>query len=63
MRQCCNHWKLCGERVTDLMALLEENKAIELNPENTKRLQALLQLSIDSQEVSSLLITWSQMLT
>lgn len=51
MRQTCNHWKLCGDRITDLMALVGSNKKLDLNPENTKRLQALLQLSIESQEV------------
>lgn len=43
---------MCGERVTELLALMQENKKVELNPENQQRLRELLQLSIDSQEVS-----------
>ncbi|KAK5125033.1 hypothetical protein LTR85_001224 [Meristemomyces frigidus] len=50
MRQCCNHWQLCGERVTKLMASLEENGAVDLTPETIKGLQDMLQLQIQSQE-------------
>ncbi len=51
MRQACNHSKLCGdERVRNLMALLEENKKVDLTPQNLIALRDLLQLSIDSQE-------------
>jgi SWI/SNF-related matrix-associated actin-dependent regulator of chromatin subfamily A3 len=50
LRQVCCHWKLCGERITKLLALLEQNKVIELNSENRKALQTLLQLCIDAQE-------------
>ncbi|KAL8948423.1 MAG: hypothetical protein Q9222_005389 [Ikaeria aurantiellina] len=50
LRQICNHWKLCGERVTSLLAALETSKIVDLTPENRKALQDMLQLSIDSHE-------------
>ncbi|KAL9031140.1 MAG: hypothetical protein Q9196_000816 [Gyalolechia fulgens] len=50
LRQVCNHWKLCGERVTSLLAALETSKVVDLTTENRKALQDMLQLSIDSQE-------------
>ncbi|KAL8782498.1 MAG: hypothetical protein Q9213_005337 [Squamulea squamosa] len=50
LRQVCNHWKLCGDRVTSLLKDLEESKVVELTPENRKALQDMLQLSIDSHE-------------
>lgn len=54
LRQVCCHWKLCGSRVTDLMALLETDGPVVLNKENTKALQDLLQLSIDSRDECSI---------
>jgi SWI/SNF-related matrix-associated actin-dependent regulator of chromatin subfamily A3 len=54
LRQVCCHWKLCGSRVTDLMAILENDGPVSLNKENTKALQALLQLSIDSRDECSI---------
>ena len=50
LRQVCNHWKLCAERVTSLMSLLEDQKVVDLTPENMKALQDILQLSIESRE-------------
>ncbi|KAF8858265.1 hypothetical protein BDZ45DRAFT_674055 [Acephala macrosclerotiorum] len=50
MRQVCCHWKLCESRVTDLLALLENDDVVELTNENRAALQVLLRLSIDSQE-------------
>ena len=50
MRQCCNHWQLCGERVTDLLAQLQKSKTVDLTPENKKALQDILQVQIESQE-------------
>ena len=50
MRQCCNHWQLCGERITNLLAQLEEQKTVDLTPENKKALQDVLQVQIESQE-------------
>ncbi|KEF60565.1 uncharacterized protein A1O9_02126 [Exophiala aquamarina CBS 119918] len=52
LRQTCNHWKMCGEeRVKKLLALVEDNKVVDvMNPGNRKTLQDLLQVRIDSQE-------------
>lgn len=50
MRQVCNHWQLCSERVTNLLAQLEEKKTIDLTPENKKALQDILQVQIECQE-------------
>lgn len=50
LRQVCNHWKLCGERVTTILAALETQKSVDLTPENKTALQAMLQLSIESHE-------------
>ncbi|KAL2200230.1 RAD5-like protein [Corynascus similis CBS 632.67] len=50
LRQTCNHWTLCKERITDLMKLLEEQDIVPLNDENRALLQQALQLVIESQE-------------
>ncbi|KAL8849641.1 MAG: hypothetical protein Q9221_005408 [Calogaya cf. arnoldii] len=50
LRQVCNHWKLCGDRLTSLLKDLETSKVVDLTPENRKALQDMLQLSIDSHE-------------
>lgn len=51
MRQLCNHWKMCGEgRFTDIMAILEKEKVLDLTPENRETLQSMLQLNIDAQD-------------
>jgi len=50
LRQVCNHWKLCEERVNKLMSLLENQKTVDLSSENIKALQSLLQVSIESRE-------------
>ena len=50
LRQMCNHWKLCGKRITDLMATIEEKGQVDLTPENLRALQQLLQLSLSAQE-------------
>ena len=50
LRQVCNHWKLCGERVTEILSILETQKTVDLTPENRAALQAMLQLSIESHE-------------
>ena len=50
LRQVCNHWKLCGERITSLLADLEDKKVVELTAGNREALQEMLQLSIDSHE-------------
>ena len=50
LRQVCNHWKLCGERVTSLLSLLDAEKVVKLTPENCAALQEMLQLSIESRD-------------
>ncbi|KAL2129672.1 hypothetical protein VTI74DRAFT_7451 [Chaetomium olivicolor] len=50
LRQTCNHWTLCKERITDLMELLEESDVVELSAENRVLLQQALQLVVESQE-------------
>jgi SWI/SNF-related matrix-associated actin-dependent regulator of chromatin subfamily A3 len=54
MRQVCNHWALCKDRVTKLTSMLEQHKVVELTPENVKALQELLQLRIESQETCAI---------
>lgn len=54
MRQVCCHWKLCGSRVTDLLALLENDDVVAFSKENVAALQVLLQLSIDSRDECSI---------
>ncbi|KAK3936758.1 putative SWI/SNF-related matrix-associated actin-dependent regulator of chromatin subfamily A member 3-like 1 [Diplogelasinospora grovesii] len=50
LRQTCNHWTLCKERITDLLKLLEDKDIVELTEENRALLQQALQLVIESQE-------------
>ncbi|KAL8803942.1 MAG: hypothetical protein Q9200_006027 [Gallowayella weberi] len=50
LRQVCNHWELCGERITSVLAALETSKVVDLTPANRQALQDMLQLSIDSHE-------------
>ncbi|KAJ5628671.1 hypothetical protein N7490_010899 [Penicillium lividum] len=54
LRQVCNHWALCKNRIAKLMETLGENKVLELNPENMEALQEMLQLQIESQEVCAI---------
>ncbi|KAE8142226.1 SNF2 family N-terminal domain-containing protein [Aspergillus pseudotamarii] len=50
LRQVCNHWALCKDRVEKLAQLLEENKVVPLTPENIKALQDMLRIQVESQE-------------
>ena len=50
LRQVCNHWALCQNRIANLAAQLEKHKVVSLTPENVKALQTALQLSIENQE-------------
>ncbi|TIA12890.1 SNF2 family DNA-dependent ATPase domain-containing protein [Aureobasidium pullulans] len=50
LRQVCNHWQMCSERVTNLMEQIQKQKVVEMTPENLKALQDVLSLSIQSQE-------------
>ncbi|KAL2267834.1 hypothetical protein VTJ83DRAFT_5111 [Remersonia thermophila] len=50
LRQTCNHWTLCRDRITDLMSLLEDQDVVPLNDKNRALLQQALQLVLESQE-------------
>ncbi|KAL4729593.1 hypothetical protein ACLX1H_004013 [Fusarium chlamydosporum] len=50
LRQVCNHWTLCKERVSDILKLLNEHEVVPLNDKNRGLLQEALRLYIESQE-------------
>ncbi|RDA82962.1 hypothetical protein CP532_0874 [Ophiocordyceps camponoti-leonardi (nom. inval.)] len=50
LRQTCNHWTLCKERIDDLMKLLEDEKVVVLNDKNRALLQEALRLFVESQD-------------
>ncbi|KAK3687472.1 helicase-like protein [Podospora appendiculata] len=50
LRQTCNHWTLCKQRIADLLKVLEDQDIVPLNDENRAILQQALQLVIESQE-------------
>ncbi|KAK8059716.1 hypothetical protein PG996_009646 [Apiospora saccharicola] len=50
LRQICNHWMLCKERVQNLLSFFEDQKVITLDPKNVAILQQALQFMIESQE-------------
>ncbi|KZN89343.1 putative SWI/SNF-related matrix-associated actin-dependent regulator of chromatin subfamily A member 3-like [Penicillium chrysogenum] len=54
LRQVCNHWALCKNRIDKLMGVLEEHKVVPLTPENVRALQEMLQLQIESQEMCAI---------
>ncbi|KAJ5378749.1 hypothetical protein N7509_011868 [Penicillium cosmopolitanum] len=54
LRQVCNHWTLCKDRIDALMNTLEENKVVPLTDENIAALRDMLQLQIESQEVCAI---------
>ncbi|KAF3767761.1 hypothetical protein M406DRAFT_338474 [Cryphonectria parasitica EP155] len=50
LRQICNHWTLCKERVVDLLKTLEDQDVVVLNDKNREILQQALALFIENQE-------------
>ncbi|CAG9950071.1 unnamed protein product [Clonostachys rosea f. rosea IK726] len=50
LRQVCNHWTLCKERVEDLMKFFENDEVVVLNDKNRALLQAALKLYMESQQ-------------
>ncbi|KAJ5134623.1 hypothetical protein N7526_005988, partial [Penicillium atrosanguineum] len=54
LRQVCDHWALCKDRVDKLMGDLERHKVVPLTPENVKALQDMLQIQIESQEMCAI---------
>lgn len=53
LRQVCNHWTLCKDRVIDLLRTLEDQDVVVLNDENRNILQQALALVVESQEECS----------
>lgn len=54
LRQVCNHWALCKNRIDKLMGMLDQQKVVPLTPENVQALQELLQIQIESQELCAI---------
>ncbi|KAG6248389.1 hypothetical protein E4U23_002999 [Claviceps purpurea] len=50
LRQTCNHWMLCKDRIDELMKTLEGQDVVPFNEENTKLLRQALRLYIENQE-------------
>ncbi|QUC22554.1 uncharacterized protein UV8b_06795 [Ustilaginoidea virens] len=50
LRQTCNHWTLCRDRINELMKLFQDQDVVPFNEKNTALLQEALQLYIDNQE-------------
>ncbi|KAL4980203.1 SNF2 family N-terminal domain-containing protein [Aspergillus desertorum] len=50
LRQVCNHWALAKNRLDKLAATLDKTQVLPLTLENTKALQDMLQIRIESQE-------------
>lgn len=54
LRQVCNHWALCKDRINALLDTLQESKVVPLTDENIAALQDMLQLQIESQEMCAI---------
>ncbi|KUI54814.1 hypothetical protein VP1G_02180 [Cytospora mali] len=50
LRQTCNHWTLCKQRIVDLLKSLEDQDVVEFNDKNRDILQQALRLFIENQE-------------
>ncbi|KAH6996387.1 SNF2 family N-terminal domain-containing protein [Ilyonectria sp. MPI-CAGE-AT-0026] len=50
LRQTCNHWTLCKQRINDILKLLEDQDVVALNDKNRGLLQEALRLYIETQE-------------
>ena len=50
LRQTCNHWKLCGERATEMMELLANKQTVEFTPENVEALKDMMKLAVEGSE-------------
>ncbi|KAI3402201.1 hypothetical protein diail_130 [Diaporthe ilicicola] len=50
LRQTCNSWTLCKERIVDLLKTLEDQAVVVLNDKNRAILQKALRLFIESQD-------------
>ncbi|KAI5288476.1 hypothetical protein KEM54_005187, partial [Ascosphaera aggregata] len=54
LRQCCNHWRLCENRLNSILQLLDSKPISSLTEESIKLLQAMLQIQIESEEICSI---------
>ena len=50
LRQTCDHWTLCKQRIVDLLKSLEDQDVVVFNEKNRDILQQALRLVIESQE-------------
>ncbi|KAH7165543.1 SNF2 family N-terminal domain-containing protein [Dactylonectria macrodidyma] len=50
LRQVCNHWALCKQRITDILKLLGDQEVVILDAKNCALLQEALRLYIETQE-------------
>ncbi|KAG5928060.1 hypothetical protein E4U42_001335 [Claviceps africana] len=50
LRQTCNHWMLCKDRIDQLMKSLEDQDVVSFDEKNTALLRQALRLYIDNQE-------------
>jgi SWI/SNF-related matrix-associated actin-dependent regulator of chromatin subfamily A3 len=50
LRQTCNHWTLCKQRIADLLKLLDDQDVVTLSDKNRAILQEALKLVVESQE-------------
>ncbi|KAJ1333638.1 SMARC subfamily A3 [Microdochium nivale] len=50
LRQLCNHWTLCGDRVKDILSLLDDQKVVKFSKENLDILQTALHAAVEDAE-------------
>ncbi|KAG6009396.1 hypothetical protein E4U54_008571 [Claviceps lovelessii] len=50
LRQTCNHWMLCQDRINQVMKSLEDQVVVPFDEKNTSLLRQALRLYIDNQE-------------
>ncbi|KAH7030904.1 SNF2 family N-terminal domain-containing protein [Microdochium trichocladiopsis] len=50
LRQLCNHWTLCGDRVKDILSLLDDQNVVQFSEENLQILQTALHAAVDDAE-------------
>ncbi|QPG94777.1 hypothetical protein C2857_006943 [Epichloe festucae Fl1] len=50
LRQTCNHWTLCKNRINELMKLFEGQDVVPLDEKNTALLREALRLYVENQE-------------
>lgn len=58
LRQVCDHWALCKNRVDRLVGEIEKHKIVPLTAENIEALQDMLQIQIESQEMCAICLDY-----